>query len=174
MGRTDPNNHTASDLWLVKTDSDGNMIWSKTFGGLHDDEGHCIQETINGNLVIVGYTRSYGEGNWDVWLIKIDREGDEIWSKTFGGESADYGGFVQATSDGGYIITGNTSSYGNGYSDTWLIKTDSDGNEAWGKLQWGRVVGDAEIFHLGQRYGIIARLQWGRVVGDAEMREVCG
>ena len=113
----------SSDVWLIKTDSNGNEEWNQTFGGDLGDWGRSVQQTIDGGYIITGDT-NYG----DVWLIKTDSNGDEEWNQTFGGESSDYGSSVQQTTDGGYIITGTTESFGNGESDVWLIKTDSEGN----------------------------------------------
>jgi hypothetical protein len=110
------------DVYLIKVDANGNMQWSKTFGGTGDDRGYSVQQTSDGGYIIVGVTRSYGAGLEDVYLIKVDANGNMQWSKTFGGQGWDAGYSVQQTSDGGYIIVGWTTSYGAGGDDVYLIK----------------------------------------------------
>jgi hypothetical protein len=115
-----------TDVYIIKTDASGNEQWSQTFGGSSGESCSNIQQTSDGGYIIAGTTHSYGAGNTDVYTIKIDASGDTLWTKTIGGTDSDLGYSVQQTSDGGYIITGYTWSYGAGGADVWLIKTEPD------------------------------------------------
>lgn len=118
-----------SDLLVFKIDSNGNKIWENTYGGNASDTGETICHSDNGNFIIVGYTRSYGQGSGDVWLIKLDENGNKIWDKTYGGAEDEWGNSVVQSNDGGYIISGGAESNDNGdWYDIFLIKTDSDGD----------------------------------------------
>ncbi len=122
------NNVGYSDVWLIKTDNLGEMEWNKTFGGKDYDYCRSIKETENGDFIFVGFTQSFGEGEYDLWLIKTNRDGKVKFTKTFGDISRDRGHDIQLTKDGGFIITGFTESFGEGNGDVWFIKTDKFGN----------------------------------------------
>jgi len=126
-----------SDVWLLKTDSDGNELWNKTFGGTNNDYGCSIKQDADGEYILVGHTESYGLGLSDLWIIKTDSLGNELWNKTYGGTEAESGFSIQHSSDNSYIITGMTSSYGAGYFDVWLLKIDENGNEIWNNTYGG-------------------------------------
>ena len=123
------------DVLLVKTNSNGNKEWSQTYGGGQNDRGYSVIQDDAGGYVITGYTFSYGGGNNDIWLIKVDDAGNMEWNRTFGGSNYEIGYCVQQTTDGGYVIAGKTSSATFGYVR--LIKTDSLGNQEWVKSYLG-------------------------------------
>ncbi len=125
------------DVYLIKTDSSGTEAWSKTYGGANNDYGRSVAQTSDEGYILTGYTSSSGAGNEDVYLVKTDSNGVESWSKTFGGADNDRGYSVAQTSDGGYIIAGETWSFGAGAMDVYLVKTDSNGIETWSKTYGG-------------------------------------
>jgi hypothetical protein len=113
------------DLWLVKTDRDGEKVWEKTLGGPGDDGGWSALEG-EGGIIIVGYTESQGRGEQDLWLLKVDDDGDKVWEKTFGGTGFDLGRSIVRTKDGGWAMTGWTESMGSGGEDLWLLKAGGE------------------------------------------------
>src|SRR6185436_6942133 len=125
------------DIYLIRTDANGDSLWTKTFGGTNTDEGNSVQQTTDGGYIVSGTTSSFGAGGRDIYLTRTDGNGDLLWSKTFGGTSYDEGSSVQQTTDGGYIITGNTLSFGSGNRDVYLIKTDVNGDALWTKTFGG-------------------------------------
>jgi hypothetical protein len=126
-----------SDAYLVKLDANGNLQWTKTIGGKDFEDGYALIQTADGGYVIAGQTNSFGAGGYDVYLVKLDANGNLQWTKTIGGEKDDVGlmSLIQ-TSDGGYAIAGATNSFGAGNGDVYVVKLDANG-----KLQWTKTIG---------------------------------
>lgn len=139
VGRTDfgKDSEADADVYLIKTDLNGNVKWSKKYGGEKWDVCINVKQTSDG-YILVGATKSFGEGDKDVYIIKTDLKGEKLWEKTFGGKKLDSGSGIDQTLDGGYILTCGTYSFGEGEMDIYLIKTDSKGNKMWEKTFGGR------------------------------------
>jgi parallel beta-helix repeat protein len=116
------------DAWLVKTDASGNMEWNKTYGETDRDLAYSLVQTSDGGFAIAGQTYSTGAGEGDFWLVKTDVSGNIQWSQTYGGTGTEgiFASLIQ-TFDGGYALAGETSSFGAGSQDFWLLKTDENG-----------------------------------------------
>ncbi len=115
------------EIFLTKTDTLGNELWTRTYGDSSDDRAYTVEETADNGFVISGMTRSTGAGSSDFYLIKTDSLGDTLWTRTFGGTSVEEALDVQPTADGGYVMTGYSQSYTAGWGDFFLVKTDAEG-----------------------------------------------
>ncbi len=136
-GYTDSFGSGWEDILIIKTDASGNIQWAKVYGGVNPDYAYSVQQTSDGGYIVVGYSNSYTY-TYDIILIKLNSSGNVQWARTFGGASWDYAYSVQQTSDGGYIVTGFTGSFGGGWdADIILIKTNSLGNLQWAKTYRG-------------------------------------
>jgi hypothetical protein len=124
------------DVYVVKLDAKGNLQWTKTIGGKNDDVGTSLIQTSDGGYAIAGYTASFGAGEWDVYVVKLDAKGNLQWTKTIGGPGPEIGYSLIQTSNGGYAIAGTTGSFGAGKADVYVVKLDANGN-----LQWTKTIG---------------------------------
>ena len=106
--------------------------WGATYGGTEMDIAKSVYQTDDGGYIVAGTWSLEWEGG-DIWVLKLDGNGNVIWQKTYGGESWDYGTFVRPTSDGGYIVTGNTWNSGESLFDFWVLKLDGNGKVTWQK-----------------------------------------
>lgn len=126
------------DVYLIKTDKIGNVVWQKTIGGADWDFAYSLQETTDGGFIVCGTTYSFGYGNADGYVIKTDAAGNVSWSKTYGGSNDDEFKSVIQTADGGYALTGYTKSYNDIDSgDVWVFKLDLNGDSLWSKYYGG-------------------------------------
>jgi hypothetical protein len=132
-GKTKSFGEGEDDVYLVKTDSLGDTLWTKTWGGTDNDRAYSIDETQDGGYIMTGSTRSFGSGNWDVYVVRTNQTGDTLWTRTFGSTDWDWGYFIEETSDGGYILTGYTTPIDSGDADVFLVRMDIFGNTLWTK-----------------------------------------
>ena len=142
-------NHGNKDVWIVKLNDMGSIQWQKSFGGTDEDGANSIQQTADNGYIVAGYTKSSNgdiisnHGNFDFWILKLSNSGGLEWQKTYGGLGDDLANCIQQTTDGGYIVTGYSSStegdisanYGN--NDFWVIKLSNTGYLEWQKTLGG-------------------------------------
>lgn len=155
-GRTMSFGAGGEDVYVLRTDEAGDTSWCRTYGGPGEDRGCCVRQTMDGGYVIAGYTSSFGAGEMDVYLLKLDAWGDSVWTKTYGTEGYEEGRWLDATPDGGYVIVGYTTSGGAGGQDMYVVKTDSAG-----ALEWSQTYGDSLAE---QAYCITSASEGGYVV----------
>ncbi len=126
------------DLWFVRTDASGNLMWQKAYGGAGDEKGYCGIQTDDGGFVLAGSATSFGAGEEDMYLVKIDADGNEQWHRTFPGTQWAEARSVIQTSDDGFAIAGLAYSAAQDNTDGYVVKTDRQGLV----VQWSKVFGD--------------------------------
>ena len=129
------------DIFLVKANKNGGLVWQKTIGGMSWDFAHSIQQTLDGGFIIAGSTYDSKYGNSDGYVVKTDATGNVIWNKIFGGANDDEFKSVIQTADGGYALAGNTNSYGDLNGDAWVFKLLANGDSAW-SIKYGGIKED--------------------------------
>jgi len=117
-----------TDFYVVKLDSSGNVQWTKTIGGGNYDKAYSITQSSDGGYVVAGETSSFGAGYADFYVVKLDANGNVIWTKTIGGGDWDFAYSIIQSSDGGYVVAGSTSSFGADGLDFYVVKMDANGN----------------------------------------------
>jgi hypothetical protein len=153
-------NHGTSfqDYWIVKLDANGNILWNKLLGGTGSEDASSIQQTTDGGYIVAGTSFSSANGDvtatnhglpWpDIWIVKLDANGNILWNKLLGGNYDEYALSIQQTTDGGYIVAGTSSSSANGdvtgtshggnvWTDYWIVKLNASGNIIWNRLLGG-------------------------------------
>lgn len=172
-----------NDFWLIKTDTNGDTLWTKVYGGVNNEISYSVEQTTDNGYVLVGYTNSFGEGNKDICVIKTNEIGNINWVKYYGGTGDEIGYNIKETSDRGLIITGTTNSFNNGLSVCFLTKTDSVGNLLWSKtynpnnqpstgytvkqISNGYIIGGQNYKLLMIKTNLMGDMIWTRIHGNA-------
>ena len=184
------------DIWIVKLSSNGDIEWKKIYGkNALDDQAYSIQQTIDGGYIVVGHTESYGAGSSDVLILKLAFDGTIEWQKAYGGNESERAYSISLTSGGGYIVVGQTGSFGAGSIDIWILKINSIGNVEWQKTYGGSqmdtahsiqetldggyiVAGASHSFGAGdgaiwvQKLNILGVIEWQKTYGGDQNEEV--
>lgn len=177
-------------VYIVATDENGQAIGRKRFGGDEEDYANAIIAT-EGGFMVAGATESFGHGDLDAYVIKMDPHGKRIWSRAFGGSDDDVANDIKKTSDGGYIAVGTTDSFGRRYNDVYVVKMNANGNRVWHRAFGGSkdeeghavvevedgyvIAGSAESYGEGLRSDMYlfkvdkkGRLVWERIFGGEQ------
>ena len=177
IGWTNSNNNDVSinygglDVWIIKIDRNGILEWEKTYGGSKDDKGHNIYQTKDGGFIALGHSKSNdydldnNNGKEDYFLIKLDKNGEKEWSKSYGGSGRDIGKSISILPNNqGYVISGHSTSADGDISinygdfDYWILKVDTNGNIDWetsaggGKIDFGYkiIISGEKLYISGQ------------------------
>ncbi|RPH94570.1 T9SS C-terminal target domain-containing protein [candidate division KSB1 bacterium] len=126
-----------ADFYLVKTNGSGEPLWTRTYGGSSEDRAVSVQQTTDGGYIAAGYTQCFGAGYYDFYLIKTNALGDTLWTRTYGGSEGEFAYSIQQTDDDGFIVAGLTNSFGAGFNDFYLVKTNSSGDTLWTRTYGG-------------------------------------
>jgi hypothetical protein len=124
---------TGYDIWLVKTDVNGNTVWDKTYGGNDWEVASAMGKLADSTYIIAGETYSFGNGQRDVYVIHLNGNGDTLWTRTFGGSADDVAKCLHIDRHNNILIVGDTKSFGAGNSDVYLIYMDANGDTLWTK-----------------------------------------
>jgi hypothetical protein len=127
-----------NNMYAIKIDSLCKPQWSITIGGNRTQVGYGLTPTSDKGYAFVGFTDSYGNGGYDAYLVKVDSNGNVQWQKTYGGSDWDFAYSVKQTSDGGYVLCGQTYSYGSGNGDVYVVRTDKNGDTLWTRAIGGQ------------------------------------
>ena len=138
VGFTVAEDDSVSDFYMVRLDADGDSLWTRTYRDTAYDYARDVACTYpDDGFIIVGSVRyNHNEGSY-IYLVKTDAAGDTLWTRTYGGSGDEYGNSVYQVPDDGYIITGQTDSYGAGGSDVYVVRTDADGDTSWTRTYGG-------------------------------------
>ncbi len=177
-------------VYVIRTGPTGTVLWERTYGGPEDERAWAFHRTGDGGYVIAAQTASFGAGDLDVYLLRIDAAGDTIWTRTLGGPGVDRVFATEPTADGGSVFAGITNSEGAGDIDAYLIRVDATGDLLWARTFGGAgrdighgvttapdggflLVGYTSSYGAGNhdiylvRTDAVGAMRWRRVIGDA-------
>ncbi|WP_010476896.1 protein kinase domain-containing protein [Thermococcus zilligii] len=155
------------DVLVMKLNPDGSLAWAKTYGGIDYDEASAVALADNGDIIVAGHTSSFGAGYEDVWVLRLDKNGNIKWQKTYGGISSDRASAVALADNGDIIVAGYTESFGASGHYFWVLRLDANGNIKWQKTyggSWARAVALADNEDI-----IVAGYTWSFGAGGGDV-----
>ncbi|MBT7072511.1 MAG: hypothetical protein HN975_16655 [Anaerolineae bacterium] len=156
LGDGGGNQDGSHDFLAVKLDKGGHLLWGRTIGGPRDERGsYSVRPTRDGGFLLTGTTISFGFGKTDLFIVKLDGNGDLVWSKVIGGHGSESGMTTLATNDG-YLVVGDTDSFGAGKKDLLVVKLGPDG-----QLDWAKAFGGVE----NDNGSGVAQVEGGYIIG---------
>jgi hypothetical protein len=173
-------NNGGDDLWVVKVDPNGALLWQKTFGGTAEDYANSVAATADDGCIIAGKTNSNNgdipagshKGGSDCWILKLDAAGTVQWQKNLGGSGAEIAFDIRGLSDGNYVFLAHSSSLdgdvtgGHGQTDLWIVKLDGSGNIFWSDAIGGSAFETACRLDLTSDSGLVVVGTTGSTNGD--------
>jgi len=126
-----------NDIWLVKLDKNGNLEWSRAYGGSGEDRTNFVLATSGGGYIVIGRGQTAEKGGKNASVFKVDQYGKVQWSNIYGGENWDYCSYATETQDDGYLVVGDSRSFGTGSFDVFAMKLKKDGQISWAKIYGG-------------------------------------
>jgi len=136
-GWTNPSETGIGNGWIARTNVSGDTLWTRSLGGTGEDRFYGVRQTTDGGFIAAGRTSSSGAGGFDVWLVRLDANGQTQWNRTYGGAGSDICYAMDVTSDGGFICAGSSASYGAGGDDIWLLRVNASGDSLWSRTFGG-------------------------------------
>ena len=124
------------DMWAIRFNDAGNIVWHKTYGGKGVDRAYAVCSGNDNGIILAGFSESFGEGSSDGWVVKLDEWGKEIWSRSYGGPGVDRFYAIKPIKDVGYVLTGYTTTTSKGALDLWILLINDQGELLWEK-RWG-------------------------------------
>ena len=146
VGSTTQNTNASYQVYFLGVDQYGQIISYNNYGGTNWEFGHGIDLVTDSTFVLTGETYSYGMGQSDVYVLKVNRKGDTLWTKTYGGLKEDRGNDINLMPDSGFMVVGATKSFGNGSMDSYMLRLNEIGDTVWTKVV--SHISDAEYYSM--------------------------
>lgn len=153
VGQSDVVSGSNYDVWVVKLDNVGNIVWQKTYGGSKDESGRTVLQNPDETLIVGAWSKSFGNGSSDFWLLKLNPDGSLVWQKAYLANGEDNFFAIERTKNNGYILVGGSNSINNSDYDFLVLRVDGDGSILWKKAYGGNETDQASSVVVSENGG---------------------